>query len=135
MLKYLSAYHAYYRVKNLTRISEIEENRGNRRITVSLGADVSEGYVLRYELHPAEHFTFTAMALGLETPQQLGERLAAQVIATLDEKKQQPDRIACDLSFALRGRAGERRSRGAGYCDPPHRTAENAQHSRSSRHT
>ena len=97
MLKYLSAYHAYYRVKNMTRISEIEENSGNRRITVSLGADVSEGYVLRYELHPAEHFTFTAMALGLETPQQLGERLAAQVIATLDEKKEQPDRIACDL--------------------------------------
>lgn len=97
MLKYLSAYHAYYRVKNMTRISEIEENRGNRRITVSLGADVSEGYVLRYELHPAEHFAFTAMALGLETPQQLGERLAAQVIATLDEKKEQPDRIACDL--------------------------------------
>ena len=97
MLKYLSAYHAYYRVKNMTRISEIEENRGNRRITVSLGADVSEGYVLRYELHPAEHFTFTGMALGLETPQQLGERLAAQVIATLDEKKEKPDRIACDL--------------------------------------
>lgn len=97
MLKYLSAYHAYYRVKNMTRISEIEENSGNRRITVSLGADVSEGYVLRYELHPAEHFAFTAMALGLETPQQLGERLAAQVIATLDEKKEQPDRIACDL--------------------------------------
>ena len=97
MLKYLSAYHAYYRVKNMTRISEIEENRGNRRITVSLGADVSEGYVLRYELHPAEHFAFTAMAVGLETPQQLGERLAAQVIATLDEKKEQPDRIACDL--------------------------------------
>ena len=97
MLKYLSAYHAYYRVKNMTRTSEIEENRGNRRITVSLGADVSEGYVLRYELHPAEHFAFTAMALGLETPQQLGERLAAQVIATLDEKKEQPDRIACDL--------------------------------------
>ncbi len=81
----------------MTRTSEIEENRGNRRITVSLGADVSEGYVLRYELHPAEHFAFTAMALGLETPQQLGERLAAQVIATLDEKKEQPDRIACDL--------------------------------------
>lgn len=81
----------------MTRTSEIEENRGNRRITVSLGADVSEGYVLRYELHHAEHFTFTAMALGLETPQQLGERLAAQVIATLDEKKEQPDRIACDL--------------------------------------
>ena len=97
MLKYLSAYHAYYRVKNMTRTSEIEENRGNRRITVSLGADVSEGYVLRYELHPAEHFTFTAMALGLETPQQLGERLAAQVITTLDEKKEKPDRIACDL--------------------------------------
>lgn len=97
MLKYLSAYHAYYRVKNMTRISEIEENRGNRRITVSLGADVSEGYVLRYELHPAEHFAFTAMALGLETPQQLGERLAAQVIATLDEREEQPDRIACDL--------------------------------------
>ena len=97
MLKYLSAYHAYYRVKNMTRTSEIEENRGNRRITVSLAADVSEGYVLRYELHPAEHFAFTAMALGLETPQQLGERLAAQVIATLDEKKEQPDRIACDL--------------------------------------
>lgn len=97
MLKYLSAYHAYYRVKNMTRTSEIEENRGNRRITVSVGADVSEGYVLRYELHPAEHFTFTAMALGLETPQQLGERLAAQVIATLDEKNEQPDRIACDL--------------------------------------
>ena len=81
----------------MTRTSEIEENRGNRRITVSLGADVSEGYVLRYELHHAEHFTFTAMALGLETPQQLGERLAAQVIATLDEKKEQPERIACDL--------------------------------------
>ena len=97
MLKYLSAYHAYYRVKNMTRTSEIEENRGNRRITVSLGADVSEGYVLRYELHPAEHFAFTAMALGLETPQQLGERLAAQVIATLDEKEEKPDRIACDL--------------------------------------
>lgn len=97
MMRQENAHHAYYRVKNMTRTSEIEENRGNRRITVSLGADVSEGYVLRYELHPAEHFTFTAMALGLETPQQLGERLAAQVIATLDEKKEQPDRIACDL--------------------------------------
>ena len=37
------------------------------------------------------------MTLGLETPQQLGERLAAQVIATLDEREEQPDRIACDL--------------------------------------
>ena len=100
MMRQENAHHAYYRVKNMTRTSEIEENRGNRgnrRITVSLGADVSEGYVLRYELHPAEHFTFTAMALGFETPQQLGERLAAQVIATLDEKKEMPDRIACDL--------------------------------------
>lgn len=97
MMRQENAHHAYYRVKNMTRTSEIEENRGNRRITVSLGVDVSEGYVLRYELHPAEHFTFTAMALGLETPQQLGERLAAQVIATLDEKKEQPDHIACDL--------------------------------------
>ncbi len=81
----------------MNRSRETEENRGNRRITVSLGADVSEGYVLRYELHPAEHFTFAATTLGLKTPQQLGERLAAQVIATLDEKKEQPDRIACDL--------------------------------------
>ena len=97
MMRQENAHHAYYRVKNMTRTSEIEENSGNRWITVSLGADVSEGYVLRYELHPAEHFAFTAMALGLETPQQLGERLAAQVIATLDEKKEKPDRIACDL--------------------------------------
>ena len=86
----------------MTRTREIEENRGNCRITVSLGADVSEGYVLRYEsngrtLHHAEHFTFTAMTLGLETPPQLGERLAAQVIATLDERGEQPDCIACDL--------------------------------------
>ena len=81
----------------MNRSRETEENRGNRRITVSLGADVSEGYVLRYELHPAEHFTFAATTLGLETPQQLGERLAAQVIATLDEKEEKPDRIACDL--------------------------------------
>ena len=106
MLKYLSAYHAYYRVKTMTRTSEIEENRGNRRITVSLGADVSEGYVLRYEpmsdaenadAAASEHFEFNSIAMGLETPQQLGERLAAQVIATLDEKNEQPDRIACDL--------------------------------------
>lgn len=81
----------------MNRSRETEENRGNRRITVSLGADVSEGYVLRYELHPAEHFTFAATTLGLKTPQQLGERLAAQVIATLDEKEEKPDRIACDL--------------------------------------
>lgn len=110
----------------MNRNRQIEENRGNRRITVSLGADVSEGYVLRYELksysvktnaaaedcqparaqtgeqrmtatHHAEHYSFTAMALGLETPQQIGERLAAQVIATLDERNEQPDRIACDL--------------------------------------
>ena len=81
----------------MNRSRETEENRGNRRITVSLGADVSEGYVLRYELHPAEHFTFAATTLGLETPQQLGERLAAHVIATLDEKEEKPDRIACDL--------------------------------------
>ena len=97
MMRHENAHHAYYRVKNMTRTSEIEENRGNRRITVSLGADVSEGYVLRYELHPAEHFTFAATTLGLETPQQIGDRLAAQVIATLDEKNEQPDRIACDL--------------------------------------
>ena len=97
MMRRENAHHAYYRVKNMTRTSELEENSGNSRITVSLGADVSEGYVLRYELHPAEHFTFTAMTLGLETPQQLGERLAAQVIATLDEREEQPDRIACDL--------------------------------------
>ena len=106
MLKYLSAYHAYYRVKNMTRTSEIEENRGNRRITVSLGADVSEGYVLRYEpmsdtenvdAAASEHFEFNSIAMGLETPQQIGERLAAQVIATLDAREEQPDRIACDL--------------------------------------
>lgn len=125
----------------MNRNRQIEENRGNRRITVSLGADVSEGYVLRYEpmssvtettiagaefpavteeadevltaecpgtcalnknsyLHlvcRTEHFAFDSMALGLETPQQIGERLAAQVIATLDERNEQPDRIACDL--------------------------------------
>ena len=81
----------------MNSLIETDDNRRNAGITVSLGADVSEGYVLRYDLHPAEHFTFTAMALGLETPQQLGERLAAQVIATLDEKKEKPDRIACDL--------------------------------------
>lgn len=83
----------------MNRSRETEENRGNRRITVSLGADASEGYVLRQgiRLQHAEHFDFTAMTLGLETPQQLGERLAAQVIATLDEKKEKPDRIACDL--------------------------------------
>ena len=81
----------------MNRNRQIEENRGNRWITVSLGADVSEGYVLRYELHRTEHFEFTAMAMGLETPQQIGERLAAQVIATLDVRDEQPDRIACDL--------------------------------------
>ena len=110
----------------MTRISKMEENRENCRITVSLGADVSEGYMLRYELkrdsvqtnaavedcqparaqtdeqrmtatHHTEHFEFTAMTLGLETPQQLGERLAAQVIATLDAREEHPDRIACDL--------------------------------------
>lgn len=125
----------------MNRNRQIEENRGNRRITVSLGADVSEGYVLRYEpkssvtettiagaefpavteeadevltaecpgtcalnknsyLHlvcRTEHFAFDSMALGLETPQQIGERLAAQVIATLDERNEQPERIACDL--------------------------------------
>ena len=127
--------------KYMSRTRETEENRGKRRITVSLGADVSEGYVLRYEpkegdpevmmpdaaypaadmrrdevqtvacppsqprkgvqqgmmMHHAEQFGFTVMTLGLETPQQLGERLAAQVIATLDERDEQPDRIACDL--------------------------------------
>ena len=98
--------------KYMTRIREVEENRGirgnsgNRRITVSLGADVSEGYVLRYEpmsdaenadAAASEHFKFNSIAMGLETPQQLGERLAAQVIATLDAREEQPDRIACDL--------------------------------------
>ncbi len=83
----------------MNRSRETEENRGNRRITVSLGADVSEGYVLRQgiRLQHAEHFDFTAMTLGLETPQQIGERLAAQVIATLDAREERPDRIACDL--------------------------------------
>lgn len=84
----------------------MEENRGNRQITVSLGADVSEGYVLRYaqmsdtenvDAAASEHFEFNSIAMGLETPQQIGERLAAQVIATLDERNEQPDRIACDL--------------------------------------
>lgn len=109
----------------MNRSRETEENRGNRRITVSLGADVSEGYILRYETkssvaetnvadeglsacaqtveqrmtatHHAEHFEFTTMTMGLETPQQIGERLAAQVIATLEARDEQPDRIACDL--------------------------------------
>lgn len=90
----------------MNRTNVMEENRENRRITVSIGADVSEGYVLRYELTnnaenvdaaASEHFEFTAIAVGLETPQQLGERLAAQVIATLDAREEQPDRIACDL--------------------------------------
>lgn len=84
----------------------MEENRGNRRITVSLGADVSEGYILRYaqmsdtenvDAAASEHFEFNSIAMGLETPQQIGERLAAQVIATLDARDEQPDRIACDL--------------------------------------
>lgn len=90
----------------MNRNRQIEENRGNRRITVSLGADVSEGYVLRYaqmsdtenvDAAASEHFEFNSIAMGLETPQQIGERLAAQVIATLDERNEQPDRIACDL--------------------------------------
>ena len=81
----------------MNSLIETDDNRMNSGITVCLGADVSEGYVLRYELHHAEHFEFTAMAMGLETPQQIGERLAAQVIATLDERNEQPDRIACDL--------------------------------------
>lgn len=90
----------------MTRSKEIDENRSNRQITVSLGADVSEGYVLRYEpmsdtenvdAAATEHFEFNSIAMGLETPQQIGERLAAQVIATLDERNEQPDRIACDL--------------------------------------
>lgn len=90
----------------MTRSKETDENRSNRKITVSLGADVSEGYILRYEPMSVtenvdapnnEHFEFAAMAMGLETPQQIGERLAAQVIATLDEREVQPDRIACDL--------------------------------------
>lgn len=90
----------------MNRRREMEENRGNRRITVSLGADVSEGYVLRYaqmsnaenvDAAASEHFEFNSIAMGLETPQQIGERLAAQVIATLDKRNEQPDRIACDL--------------------------------------
>lgn len=90
----------------MNRNRQIEENRGNRWITVSLGADVSEGYVLRYEpmsdtenvdAAASEHFEFNSIAMGLETPQQIGERLAAQVIATLDAREEQPDRIACDL--------------------------------------
>ena len=92
--------------ETMNRTNVMEENRENRRITVSLGADVCEGYVLRYELTnnaenvdaaASEHFEFTAIAVGLETPQQLGERLAAQVIATLDARDEQPERIACDL--------------------------------------
>lgn len=106
MMRQENAHHAYYRVKNMTRTSEIEGNRGNRRITVSLGADVSEGYILRYEpmsdaenadAAASEHFEFNSIAMGLETPQQIGELLAAQVIATFDGKKEKPDRIACDL--------------------------------------
>ncbi len=81
----------------MNSLIETDDNRMDSGITVSLGADVSEGYVLRFELHHAEHFDFTSMTLGLETPQQLGERLAAQVIATLDAREDQPDRIACDL--------------------------------------
>lgn len=90
----------------MNRNRQIEENRGNRRITVSLGADVSEGYVLRYEpmsntenvdAAANDRFEFNSIAMGLETPQQIGERLAAQVIATLDERNELPDRIACDL--------------------------------------
>ena len=90
----------------MNRTNVMEENRENRRITVSLGADVSEGYVLRYaqmsdtenvDAAASEHFEFNSIAMGLETPQQIGERLAAQVIATLDARDEQPDRIACDL--------------------------------------
>ena len=81
----------------MNSLIETDDNRMGSGITVCLGADVSEGYVLRYEPHHADHYSFTAMALGLETPQQIGERLAAQVIATLDERNERPDRIACDL--------------------------------------
>lgn len=90
----------------MNRTNVMEENRENRRITVSLGADVSEGYVLRYaqmsdtenvDAAASEHLEFNSMAMGLETPQQIGERLAAQVIATIDARDEQPDRIACDL--------------------------------------
>lgn len=90
----------------MNRTNVMEENRENRRITVSLGADVSEGYVLRYaqmsdtenvDAAASEHFEFNSIAMGLETPQQIGERLAAQVIATLDERNEQPNCIACDL--------------------------------------
>ena len=90
----------------MNRTNVMEENRVKRRITVSLRADVSEGYVLRYaqmsdtenvDAAASEHFEFNSIAMGLETPQQIGERLAAQVIATLDARDEQPDRIACDL--------------------------------------
>ena len=92
--------------ETMNRTNVMEENRENRRITVSLGADASEGYVLRYaqmsdtenvDAAASDHFEFNSTAMGLETPQQIGERLAAQVIATLDERNEQPDRIACDL--------------------------------------
>ena len=92
--------------ETMNRTNVMEENRENRRITVSLGADVSEGYVLRYaqmsdtenvDAAASEHFEFNSIAMGLETPQQIGERIAAQVIATLDKRNEQPDRIACDL--------------------------------------
>lgn len=92
--------------ETMNRTNVMEENRENRRITVSLGADVSEGYVLRYtqmsdtenvDAAASEHFEFNSIAMGLEIPQQIGERLAAQVIATLDKRNEQPDRIACDL--------------------------------------
>ena len=81
----------------MNSLIETDDNRMDSGITICLGADVSEGYVLRYKLHHADHYSFTAIALGLETPQQIGERLAAQVIATLEARNEQPDRIACDL--------------------------------------
>lgn len=76
------------------------------QMTIVLGADVAEGYRIEWETeddvqkareYRSRTYDFTSMALGLETPQQLGERLAAQIITMLDTAGKKPSRIACDL--------------------------------------
>ena len=69
------------------------------RVSISLGAELSEGYVIRTEepVPRMQWMPFQRCSQELEAPQALSERLAQQISENLRRRNERPISISCDL--------------------------------------
>lgn len=85
--------------KSVARSSERRADSMPTRVSISLGAELEEGYVLRTEepVPKVQRLPFQLNSQGLEAPQVLSERLAQQISETLRRRHALPVSISCDL--------------------------------------